>query len=156
MLPDGKTRASILARSRNELRCLVQFMDTDMHDILKVQRQVESQVLEEIAFEYLWLLFKPGDLVFSVTSTNDDDLCQAYRVLHVTGGRHIIDPRSNQNSEAMMERYQNWDLDGEVETCNKARNSTLMTPLIIDCFSIDCSVYRFGPRSKRIVISFGM
>ena len=150
---NGGNAASTLARSKEELRCLLDFMDTDMPDIFEVQHQVNSGAIKEIAFEYLWLLYKPGDLVFSAASTNDDTLCQAYRVLHVTGARHIIHTKRDRYSETVRGPDWEYDAEGEDYGTDKARNSTQMSPLILDLFSIDCNGYRYGPKAKRVVIS---
>ena len=150
---DIDTPALVRIRRRNELRCLVDFMDNDMKDIFRVQDSVNEQDIDEIAFEHLWLLYKPGDLLFSASSQDDDSMCQAYRVLHVTGGRHVIDPRSNNQYNAASDR--NWDSESEAdgEARDAVRNFSSMTPFILDCFFIDCNGQKYGPKSRRIVIS---
>lgn len=77
-------------RERDELSCLVEFMDLDMRDIFSVKRQIESRSVEKIAYEHLWQFFKPGDIVYSCPE-NDEIRRQAYRILHVTGGRVCFD-----------------------------------------------------------------
>ena len=146
------TPAQVKTRKRDELRCLVDFMDNDMRDIFRIQDNVIRQAIDEIAFEHLWLLYKPGDLLFSASSQDDDSSCQAYRVLHVTGGRHVIDSRSNTRFNAVTDR--DWDSESEDdrEARDTVRNTSLMTPFIIDCFFIDCNGQKYGPKSRRIVI----
>ena len=138
---------------RDQLRCLVEFMDSDMQDIFDVKRQVASQAIKEIAFEHLWLLYKPGDLVYTVNSIDERGTYQAYRVLHLTGGRPILDTFNLLGFNAIYDR--SWDEESDTE--EKARDSirgspTNMTPFVIDCFSIDFDGNRLGPKSRRFVI----
>lgn len=65
-------------------------METDMKDIYNIRGQIANVTLQDIEFECLWLLFNPGDVVFDQGS--DDMHCRAYRVLHVTGGRAVLEP----------------------------------------------------------------
>lgn len=131
---------------RDQLRCLVDFMDEDMKDIFCVQRQIDDGSLQEIAFEHLWQLFRPDDLVFSGTTQK-----RAYRVLHVTGGRAIldigdqppIDTRSTSQPLKSWERHEDQAL-----TYAHSRN----TPFIIDAFYIDFDGENFGPVPRRFVI----
>ena len=147
------TGASSAKAERDQLRCLVSFMDTDMQDILDVKRQVANRTLKEVAFEHLWLLYKPGDLVYSAKSPEDISTYQAYRVLHVTGGRPILDTANKSNFHAVWDRE--WDEESETE--ERARDTIRssgpsVTPFIIDCFSIDFDGDRLGPKSRRVVI----
>ncbi|KAL6718250.1 hypothetical protein ACLMJK_004338 [Lecanora helva] len=143
---------SPLQRRRDELRCLVNFMDVHMKDIFRVLDDVSDHSMNEIAFEHTWLLYKPGDLLFSASASasDDDTMCQAYCVLHVTGGRYILDSRSQRDRS---DRVWDTDSEGDDDARNAVPNSTSMTPFVIDCFSIDCDGKRYGPKSKRIVIS---
>ena len=138
---------------RDHLRCLVSFMDTDMRDIFDMKRQVAAQTLKEVAFEHLWLLYKPGDLVYSTKPPEDMSTYQAYRVLHVTGGRPILDTANKSNFDPVYSR--NWEDESENEerACDSIRGSpSNVTPFIIDCFSIDFDGDRLAPKSRRFVI----
>lgn len=145
--------ASSAKVERDHLRCLVEFMDTDMQDIFDVKRQVADQTLKEVAFEHLWLLYRPGDLVYSTTSPEESKTCQAYRVLHVTGGRPILDTANKSKHYVVQSR--NWDRESETEenVCDNIRGShSNVTPFIIDCFSVDFDGDRLGPKPMRLVI----
>ena len=138
---------------RDQLRCLVDFMGSDMQDIFDVKRQVANKTLEEVAFEHLWLLYAPGDLVYTTTTPEGPRTYQAYRVLHVTGGRSILDTFNSCRFNSIADR----DWEDESETEEKARDtirgsSSSITPLIIDCFWVDFDGSRMGPRSRRFVI----
>ena len=138
---------------RDQLRCLVEFMDTDMQDIFDVKRKVTNQTLQEVAFEELWLLYKPGDLVYSRTSPDDLGTYQAYRVLHVTGGRAILDTTNESRFDAIRDRSWEDDSDTEEKARDLIRSSpSNATPFIIDCFHIDFDGIRMGPKTKRFVV----
>ena len=140
----GKVGAA--TRLRDQLQCLVDFLDEDMKEIFSVQRKIADGSLKLIAFEYLWLLYKPGDLVFTGVSQR-----RAYRVLHVTGGRAILDFGDQPSVEAHPTSRQphSWEMhEDEAITYPHSRN----TPLVIDCFYIDFDGENFGPVPRRFVI----
>ena len=145
--------ASNVKAERDQLRCLVEFMDTDMQDIFDVKRKVTNKALQEVAFEELWLLYKPGDLVYTWKSPDDISTYQAHRVLHVTGGRTILDTANESRFDAVRDRSWEEDSDTEEKARDLIRSSpSNATPFIIDCFSIDFDGIRMGPKSKRFVI----
>ena len=145
--------ASPAKAERDQLRCLVDFMNTDMQDIFDVKRQVANGTLKEVAFEHLWLLYAPGDLFYTKEHPEERNTYQAYRVLHVTGGRPILDTFNECRFNTIKDR----DWEDESESEERARDSirgssSFITPLIIDCFSIDFDGSRMGPRSRRFVV----
>ena len=138
---------------REQLRCLVNFMDTDMRDIFDVKRQITNNTLEEIAFEHLWLLYSPGDLVYSFKNLENTSTYQAYRVLHVTGGRLILDTTNASNFKPAYDRTWDDESKNEEKAVDAIRSSpSNKTPFILDCFSIDSDGNRLGPKPRRIII----
>ena len=138
---------------RDQLRCLVDFMNTDMQDIFDVKYRVANQTLKEVASEHLWLLYKQGDLVYTRTSPEDISTYQAYRVLHVTGGRTILDIVNAAGFNEIHDRSWEEESDSEEKARDAIRASpSNATPFIIDCFSADFDGNRLGPKSKRFVI----
>ena len=138
---------------RDQLRCLVDFMDSDMQDIFDVKRQVDNQTLEEVAFEHLWLVFKPGDLVYTMQSLEDRSTYQAYRVLHITGGRSVLDTLNQSEFEPVENRSWDYESESEQRVCDSIRGSpSNITPVIIDCFYLDFDGNRLGPKSKKFLI----
>lgn len=136
-------------RIRDELRCLVEFMDSDMHSIFDRRNKIQDATLKEIGFDYLWLLFKPGDLVFETDWDNGSNPLQAYRVLNVTGGRF----KFHQNIYSMPppEPYDAFSMnDDHIDFSGHSHSK--MTPFIIDCISIDFDGQNFGPRGKKVSI----
>lgn len=134
------------AKLRDQLRCLVDFMDEDMKPIFSIQRQIDDGSLQDIAFEHLWQLFRPGDLIFSGTTQK-----RAYRILHVTGGRAILDIGDQPpiGSRSASQPLRSWERhEDQAITYAHSRN----TPFIIDAFYIDFDGENFGPVPRRFVI----
>lgn len=65
-----------------ELNCLIDFMDHD----LKVLKHFKDRSMNRVYFSDLWFVFRPGGEVISQRPLN------AYRVLHVGGGRPYLSP----------------------------------------------------------------
>ena len=128
-----------------QLECLVQFMDEDMEEIFSVKKSIADGSLRTISFDYLWLLYKPGDLIFSASQR------RAYRVLHVTGGRTILDI-GDQPSTSNLSKIQSnhsWEQHADQPvTFAHSKN----TPFVIDAFYIDFDGEKFGPVPRRFVI----
>lgn len=111
------------------LTCLLHFIDHDNAEIMDLRRQVKN-ISFEIAFENLWHLFEPGQIV---CPKGDKD--QAYRVLNVGGGRpHRKMP----------------DHDGSLLAKSKAQK---ITDFFIDCFHIDFDGTHYVPTPLTIYIS---
>lgn len=139
---------------RDQLRCLVDFMDSDMQDIFDTKNQVANKTVKEVAFEHLWLLYRPGDLVYTRRSPDEIGTYQAHRVLHVTGGRTILDSVNASGFNEIHDRSWEEESDSEEKARDAIRASpSNVTPFIIDCFSVDFDGNRLGPKSKRFVIS---
>ncbi|KAL4756180.1 ATP-binding protein [Aspergillus foveolatus] len=148
-----RAMAAQLRRERDELRCLVEFMDHDMRDIFEIKRAIQANTLREIAFEHLWQLYKPGDVIYR-TVQDDDSRRQAFRVLHVTGGRVCFDTKKLSYFDPV--NYRVWDSESEDERrCRDAvrRSSAQMTNFIIDCFYLESDGVRLAPRPKRFAIT---
>ncbi|RYP83728.1 hypothetical protein DL769_001302 [Monosporascus sp. CRB-8-3] len=140
-------------RERDEFRCLSEFMDQDMADIFGIKHQISDKTLKSLAFEHLWLLFRPGNIAYHSNTQDDGSRCQAYRILHVTGGRVCFD--SGKKSFFNPVRDREWESESETdERCRDIIRSSdhEITSFVIDCFYIDFDGLRMGPRPKRFVI----
>ena len=142
---DQQKYASAL-RLEGQLRCLVRFMDSDMKELFSVKQSISDGTLRNIRFEYLWLLFKPGDLIFTSSAQR-----RAYRVLHVTGGRAILDigeqpPLNNRNATQTLRSWEQHE--DQASTYAYSKN----TPFVIDAFYIDFDGDGFGPVPRKFVI----
>ena len=114
---------------KNGLKCLIHWMDTELQDILTIRAKIENGILRSIAFENLWQLFSPGDRIIAGSGSRK----QAYRVLHVTGGRYCLPASQIRTSE----------------------NATLLaepqyrTDFLIDCLYVDFNGTHFGPAQAQ-------
>ena len=137
-------------RIKEELSCLVNFMDTDLGEIFRVKRMIHERTLSEISFEHLWLLYTPGDLVFSEGRDEERSNAQAYFVLHVTGGRPILD--DTDSSEVDLFNISSSVGDVHIED-DFLDTSYIITPFVVDCFYLDTDGRTIGPRPKRFIMS---
>lgn len=65
------------------LQCIHDFIQTELSNYIGLELRIRRGDIDEVLFEEVYHLFKPGDLVLSAT-TGDDQL---YQVFSVTGGR---------------------------------------------------------------------
>lgn len=140
-------------QERDEFRCLLEFMDRDMADIFDIKHQISDKTLKELAYEHLWQLFRPGDIVHHPNAQDEGSRYQAYRIIHVTGGRVCFDTGKKSSFNAVRDR--NWESESETEErCREAVSTSdhEMTSFIIDCFYIEFDGHRIGPRPKRFVV----
>ncbi|KAJ5972395.1 uncharacterized protein N7479_002313 [Penicillium vulpinum] len=148
-----KEAAILKERERDELRCLLEFMDTDMRDIFDMKSRIQARSLEKIAFEHLWLFFNPGDLTYRSLG-DDDKRQQAYQVLHVTGGRVCFEKRRKFSFDPVGDRQWDSDSEDDEKACDSVRCSgTERTSFIIDAFYLDSDGRTIAPKGKRFVIS---
>ncbi|EPE26297.1 P-loop containing nucleoside triphosphate hydrolase [Glarea lozoyensis ATCC 20868] len=140
-------------RNRDELRCLVEFMDKDMSDIFDIKLAASTHTLEEVAFEHLWQVYKPGIVIYGSNQRGDPNRCQAYHVLHVTGGRVCFDNGIKSSFHAVNNRQWESESEGDEQCCDTVKSTVLdRTTFIIDCYLLDFDGYRIGPKPKRFAI----
>ncbi|PGH07656.1 hypothetical protein GX51_01665 [Blastomyces parvus] len=142
-----RSTAEQAKRAVEELECLMNFVDNDMQELLHIRRQIRENKLHKIHFEHLWLLFQPGVIVIS---PNTDSKLRAYQVLHVTGGRQIIDVDNHSKSEG-PDILDNVDYDNQDGYA--VISSRRCSDFFVDCFYIDFNGEKYGPRPQRFVIS---
>lgn len=138
---EGEKNTDDRTRLRDELRCIVDFMDNDMKDIYSVQNEIDNGTKKVIAFDYLWQLFKPGDVVIE-----DRAQKRAFIVLHVTGGRSLT--RSAQRFKA---RDDFSSREVELEKAAYLAKYPKSTPFVLDCFYLDFDGTNFGPRPAKFM-----
>ncbi|OAX78447.1 hypothetical protein ACJ72_07246 [Emergomyces africanus] len=134
-------------RAFEELQCLMDFIDSDMQELLNLRYQIRENKLQKILFEHLWLLFQPGVIVIS---PNTRFKLRAYQVLHVTGGRRIIDIDNHSKSEG-LDNTDNMNYD--IQEGYAVISSRQRSDLVVDCFYMDFNGEMYGPRPQRFVIS---
>ena len=143
-----RTRRVEPTRLRDELRCLVRFMDEDMKDIFLTHKGIEDGTLKKISFDYLWLLFKPGDVVLSAAEHN-----RAYIVVHVTGGRALDRVSQSTSHEKSRDVYPYITKEQEREKEAYLAKYPKTTPIVIDCFYIDFDGTNFGPLPQKFMLA---
>ena len=124
-----------LKDARDQLQLLVNIMDSHLGSLLILRNAIRDRVASRIRFEHLWHLFQPGDVV--VTSRQP---CQAYRVIHVSGGRPLLTTDIVHGHE-----------DAEAEpTLHRQSHVSLFN---IDCVKFDFDGEKFGPVQDTISIT---
>lgn len=119
-----------LKDARDHLQLLVNTIDSHLGSLLTLHNAIRDRVVSKIRFEHLWHLFQPGDLV--VTSKQPH---QAYRVIHVSGGRPLLTTTDIRRS----------DKDGDNEARPTFRRQSQVSPFNIDCVKFDFDGEKFGP-----------
>lgn len=132
-------------RLRDELSCLVTFMDTDLKDIFTVQKDINKGTRKLIAFDHLWQLYKPGIVIISGKGQK-----RAYVVLHVTGGRAL--QRDSQLAVIKENAAENYDPQRREEREAYIAKYPKTSPFVIDCFYIDFDGTNFGPLPQKFML----
>lgn len=137
---DAETVLSIKsARDRVDyLRCIVGFIDNDLQDIRTQRRHINDGTLKKIAFDDLWHLFNPGDLIIALNRGH----YQAYRVLHVSGGRPLFS----------SERPSGGDNDYK-EPAEESHKDWTRSDFNIDCFSTCFDGEEIAPIPRQFAIA---
>jgi hypothetical protein len=135
------------------LEALLSFIDTHLGPLFSLQSSVLLGSLERIAFEDLWHLFKPGDLLFSVDKGTE----QLYRAHYITGGRLRLRNRTNDELESrirLTRLFFESDSEDEVEKGQyiEGFGKGTYSDFTIDCYSIAFNGRYLGPldTAKRI------
>lgn len=136
-------------RTVQELECLLDFMDNDISDLLHIYKQMRDQSSQKILFENLWLVFRPGTIAISPDPTSDHN-DRAYQILHVTGGRPILDVDNNSRSEELGNSE---DLDYDTHDGYAIMSSRECIDFVVDCFYLDFDGTSYGPRPQKFVVS---
>ena len=123
-----------LKDARNHLRLLIQTMVLHLGSLTTLRKAIRDRALSKIRFEDLWHLFQPGDLV--VTSRQP---YQAYRVLHVSGGRPLLTTTD-------------FALSDNDPGAKRTSYRSQVSPFTVDCLRFDYDGENFGPVQDSISI----
>jgi len=144
-------------RIRDELQLLVEFMDKDMADIFAMRKQIETPTLRSnlrtIAFEHLWLLFKPGDITLSYSGPGRN-YPQFFTVLQATGGRSLF-PSIRTNNMPQSDGnpiFEDSDSEQREKYVSTLAFSNRVSSFVLDCVYVDSDGFRLGPKAKRFII----
>jgi hypothetical protein len=119
---EDQTRLKDAQKIANGMKCILYIFDKHLNVTMEIRRQIQAGTLKEIAFDYLWHLFKPGDFI-ACRKPRD----QAYRVLHVGGGRRFRDP--------------GLDYEGKPVITSMPKSAS---NFFIDCYNIDYDGKSYG------------
>ena len=123
-----------LRDARHHLQLLIQTMALHLGSLTELHKAIRDRAVSKVRFEDLWHLFQPGDLV--VTSRKPH---QAYRILHVGGGRPLLTTTAISRSEK--------DPKGKLTSYRSQ-----VSPFTIDCVRFDYDGEKFGPVQDSISI----
>lgn len=124
-----------LKDARDHLQLLVKAMDSHLEPWLILHGAYRDRGVSQVRFAHLWHLFQPGDLV--VTSTQPR---QAYRVIHVSGGRPLLTTTDIAREDKKTEAPQSF------------RRQSQISPFNIDCIKFEFDGEKFGPVQDKISI----
>ena len=124
-----------LKDARDHLELLVNTIDSQLSSLLILHKAIRDREISKIKFGYLWHLFQPGDVV--VTSRKP---CQAYRVIHVSGGRPLL------TTTDVFGR------DNAADSRPTLPRQSQVSPFSIDCVRFDFDGEKFGPVQDKICI----
>jgi hypothetical protein len=107
-------------------RCFVNFIDTDLKHVFELRQNLADGTVKDIAFEDLWHLYSPGDLIIT---TGLKRARRAYKVYFTSGGRPTL-----RRDQIGFEKI------------------PYTTPFTIDCFYIIYDKRWLGPLRETIII----
>lgn len=98
-LSDIQDKPTVAYSRADRLRCIHDLMQTDLANYIGLDGMVGNGDLDEVLFEEVYHIFKPGDLILSAESGDD----QVYQVFSVTGGRmRLSKPRPDNGMPRSM------------------------------------------------------
>ncbi|KAK4553238.1 hypothetical protein LTR86_009768 [Recurvomyces mirabilis] len=126
-------------RLRDELACLVSFMDSDV----PLGRPAGTAVETRVAFEHVRLMYQPGDIL---VDPKDNKCGQAFVLMQISGGRKILDPH-NRSRAHLLE-------DGEklIQPIEGQSELAFWTPVLLTCWYSDFNGIEIGPIGHVIVL----
>jgi hypothetical protein len=68
------------------MKCFVNLIEDEFSDFFELMKKVDKKELQRIAFDDLWYLYKPGDIVLSHANGHE----RAYIVHSISGGRAVV------------------------------------------------------------------
>lgn len=99
---DAKNRDESGLRWRvSHLQTLHDFIEVGFADQLRLRDKVKDGTLETIAFEDLWQLFSPGDVLYS----HDHGFEQLYTAYSMTGGQLRLRNRTEFEAESLRREF---------------------------------------------------
>jgi hypothetical protein len=117
-------------------KLLEEFIDKELRGVLELRRTVRRRRVKSISFGDLWLLFNPGDIVYS--------RAQAFQVFSTSGGQPLDRKKAHQYRQEVRVDGDGHQLYREHET---------VSPFVIDCYFISFDGRKYGPVQKTFRIA---
>ncbi|RMJ18392.1 hypothetical protein CDV36_001928 [Fusarium kuroshium] len=143
----GTRRIAELATRIDHLRLLKDLIETELALSIDIHQRIKDGVLEKVAFEDLWCLFQPGDILYFKNHSHDQ-LGKAYGV---TGGQQRKRSHTKEEIREMRRSTPHWinDTENDFPIIHHAARGT-WTPLIVDYYTMEFDGHRIGPvRGRR-------
>lgn len=115
--------------AREHLKLVVDELDNHLSGLLTLRHAIEERSIRTIRFPWLWHLYYPGDVVVSSMLPY-----QAYRVLHVSGGRSLL-TKSMKRQDRLYGAPDDGDYDG----------ASRVSPFKLDLIRFDFDGEYYGP-----------
>ncbi|KAI1736125.1 hypothetical protein F4680DRAFT_469399 [Xylaria scruposa] len=136
------------------LETILGFIDTNCSHSLTLRNSIRLGSLQMIAFDDLWHLFRPGDLLFSIKGGSE----QLYRAHYITGGRLRLRNRTKDEMQRGRPQTRPYDTDSDEDDdayrkYKEAFGKGSYSDLVIDCYSIAFDGKDLGPRDTAVQIS---
>lgn len=141
------------------LELLQEFIKTELGYYLEIQTKVEKGSLLTIAFEDLWYIFRPGEVLYEKRQDHE----QLLKVYSITGGQQrrrnrtpiendrVIRERENQHWRQRNRYRYDSDDDGasddndDKDSFIEASGIGTWSPFTIDCYQIGFDGVKIGP-----------
>ncbi|KAJ4387263.1 hypothetical protein N0V93_007852 [Gnomoniopsis smithogilvyi] len=124
------------------LQCYHDFVQRGLSDRLELREKAANGTLKMVAFADLWLIFRPGDIIFE----DQDSFKQMSKVFHVTGGQYIrrrLHSREYDSVQTAMAYRHRHRHDGDSSDEEEEAPETTLTVGSWTSFSIDTFVMAF-------------
>jgi hypothetical protein len=133
---DPQQRREDLRMRISHWETLIGFIDTSLGDLVKMRAKIADGTLDKIAFDDLWHLFRPGDLVLSKSQGHQ----QLFKVHFVSGGQ--VRRRNLTAEEENAQAHGRHDNEGP----------GTWSPLKLDAFSMNFDGIQMGPEDGSLTI----
>lgn len=146
-----KRKQNLLDRIAH-LSCLRNFVSSELKDKVEMCKSIREGSLESIAFEDLWHLYSPGDIVV----LKQKECITLIKVYSVAGGQMQHRARRSNEMEPSRRQRRTMDVNGdqvdqseedELENLSKRETWAIgsWVPLKLDCFSMVSNGDLIGP-----------
>lgn len=121
----------------HRLQCIHDFIQTDLASYIGLELRGQDGDIEEVFFDEVYHLFKPGDILLSHLGSDN----QLYQVASVMGGRMLLSSSSERSGNSRQQR--------EAHT-----RAGTWTDLRIEFFTMAWDGENIGPRHSHIDIPY--